>query len=248
MEEVWKAYVCEVTPTLERLTDSVSSTLFVRFWRQHCFDNKINKDFFMTQNAWEGLEINLATLLRLILDGEAQNVFQQNSQEDEKFFRKERAFTPIGSTNVNFDTKEFKRRAHKIGYEQKIYKDIDGVDFPKMEKKSKLPIRKKEFFKDADIGKAIIEGVERAKERAISLGITNFQVELDRFLKPPAPENDRKKKKKTKTEYRVRNPFEACGMDPEVDPDVDSSMTLQNVTFPREISGKIILKCRFQWW
>lgn len=259
LESVWKAYVCEVTPTLERLKYAVDSAYFPRYWKQYCKDNKISSKHFMTKNAWDGLEINLAMLLRLIIDKEAHNIFQHTSQNVEGFFRKSRSYSSVGSSVVNFDAKDFESRAHKIAFEENVYTEIKDIKFPKLDKRESLPIREPEEFTESEIREAIAEGIELAKKRALGVGITNFAVDVKQLLTRP---KDRKTKNKNtkdpesddseeEDENEPKDPFEIGNLNHQEDDEegIDEILCLQDVNFTSEETGDIktmILRPKFK--
>lgn len=234
LESVWKAYVCCETATLDRLKYAVFGVYFIRYWRQFCEDKKISLSHFITKNTWDGLEMNLAMLIRLILDKEAHNIYQHNSQNNEAYFRKARSYSPVGSTMVNFDAHEFQQRAHKIAYEEKIYRDLPDISFPSHEKKLSLPIRQPEEFTTEEIEQTIATGISIAQEKASLVGMQNFNVELYKFLKVPKDGNKKKEISPRKNPFEVSNSMES----PEEN-DVDENLVLDNISFAPESTGFI---------
>lgn len=252
LDSVYKAYVCPKTPSLERLKYAVDAPYFIRYWKASCQENEVPKANFITKNSWDGLEINLAMMLRLIIDREAHNIHQQTSQNCEGFFRKERSFSSLGSTMTNFDALCFTKRAHKIAYEEKIYNDLDDITFPKLDKRGSAPMRQPEEYDDDDIKEAISSGIMMAQNRALSCGITNFDIDLSNFLKPP--KNSKKDKNEMITvddddddeeeePYVVKDPFEVGSHQYRDEEEEDERVLIQNLEFTQETTGNLSFPC-----
>jgi hypothetical protein len=231
LEDIWKAFVCAETSSIDRLKYAVSAVYFIRYWQQDCEDKEVAKSHYMIKNSWDGLELNLGLLLRLIIDGEAHNIHQHNSQNCEAYFRKARSYTPVGSTMVNFDPAEFQKRAHKIAYEEKVYIDVEGISFPKMENRATLATKHPEHFTDIQIEEAVKEGINLAQQRALKVDITNFSIDLKFFLRPP--KNMQQKQKSFVTPVNCSQDLELI----EGDSEIDTNLNLENVSFTQEASG-----------
>ena len=65
-------------------------------------------------SCYEGLEMNLLWLLRLVIDKRAHNISENSSQQCESEFRHVRSLTGVQSTQINCIPKIFLSRLHKI--------------------------------------------------------------------------------------------------------------------------------------
>jgi hypothetical protein len=169
----------------DRVFNAVYVVQFLRIWRQWLYDNKLSaKAHFITTNSWEGLEINLVWLLKMIKNSTADKIFEHSSQNCEKTFRKIRSYTGVESTVVNCTMKGFISRIHKIDLCEKIMSDLeDELEFPSSSKKRKTFSNEKTLPSNGlmlIIGNAISEAIRKAS----LLGMRCDKIELYRFLKP----------------------------------------------------------------
>lgn len=104
---------------LSRVCDLAASVHFFRSWLAHlrAQGGDINSSF-ITQNAWEGIELSFHGLIFLIIllrnEGVHLHPFLLGSQVLERLFRLIRAYSPNSSTVININSLGFLRRVQCI--------------------------------------------------------------------------------------------------------------------------------------
>ena len=105
---------------LDRLRDIAAAVSFVRYWRydvQHVKLEALNETF-ITQNAYEGMELNLHSLVYVVKHlrtlGGVLSPWSLGSQGCEKLFRHVRAYSSRGSTMVHVTMESFLQRLRCI--------------------------------------------------------------------------------------------------------------------------------------
>jgi hypothetical protein len=235
LKSIWQGLVCPTTSSLTRLECVSFAVHFVRYWRVYLHHNNIDSKHFISKNSWDCLELNFVWLIRLMRDGEAENVHEQNSQNNEAFFRKIRSFSSLESTMVNCDAKLYQSRCHKIAYEDKVAQELEGIIFPKVENKKKRVVREPRMFEESEIKDCIQKGILKAQNLALTVGISCFDFDIGYFLKP---REENVKRLKKSSGHEVKNPLGVTGnpLD-ESDEEIDRNLTLQNVTFTSDHTG-----------
>lgn len=184
--DVIKAFVSNDTSIRDRLYCAVKSVIFVRFWKQFLAKRNYSNDFFITQNAWECLEIDLVLLVSLALKSKAENITELCSQKCEQFFRHLRSMTGMESTIVNVTMKSFTSRAYKIAFEESVMKKMHNeIVFPKLIQREKIETKSKEFISKEEIYKISINAKNDAILKLEGLGIECKDLDLTAFLKSP---------------------------------------------------------------
>lgn len=186
IEKILEAYVNENTSVQKRIFNAVYVVQYIRIWRQFLFDQKISAKHFITQNSWEGLELNLLLLLNLVSTDNSENIHLLNSQVCEKFFRSLRSFTGVESTVVNCTIKSFISRVHKMQLEEILMTDLSAtglVKFPKMLSRDSMVIKPKAGVTRAQVDGIISEAMLSAQKDAAELGMNCSEIHLDLFLK-----------------------------------------------------------------
>ncbi len=110
---------------LERIRDVATAISFCRYWRIALVANGHSvSDSFLTQNAFEGMELNLHSLVHLVRFLKPRNaalrIWLLGSQVLERLFRIARAYSPGGSTMVNVDLEGFLQRLKSILFDQQF--------------------------------------------------------------------------------------------------------------------------------
>jgi hypothetical protein len=186
LRDLNNAYVDADTLPLDRIFYAVKAVYFTRYWRLDLSNQNIDSSkHFITKCAWECMEINLAFLIKVVRDGESENIHEQNSQNNESHFRKVRSFSPIESTVVNFDARGYRKRLHKIIYEEKLMQKIPEVVFPKLERRKTKKSREKIECTEKEIEDAVARGIMAAKQKAFDLGMRDFNVDLKNYFRAP---------------------------------------------------------------
>lgn len=187
MQSVLKAFVLEATSVTERIFHAVYVVTFVRIWRQWLFDNGISTKHFVTQNSWEGLELNLILLLKLALDNNAENIYFMNSQICESFFRLIRSYTSMESMVVNCSIKSILGRIHRLQLEEILMKDLNdnqNLKFPKLLSRAKHVKKAKSNLTREQIENTIQDAFSYAVNQAKEVEMVVQDIKLERFLTP----------------------------------------------------------------
>lgn len=173
------AFVNEDTSDLDRIFHAIYVVYFLRIWRQFLKDKKISKKHFITQPSYEGLEIDLVLLVRLIIIEKIDLMPEICTQLLEKFFRKIRSYSPMESLMATCSLKGFMSKLNRIQLEEilleifkKKYENNRGE--PKIQQRTKLSTH----LVDSTMKRAI----NRATEDSAKLGMTCEDIELERFF------------------------------------------------------------------
>ncbi|KAG5676536.1 hypothetical protein PVAND_006362 [Polypedilum vanderplanki] len=185
IKSIMIAFVEPQTSDECRIFHSVFSSHLIRIWRQYLFDNNLDaKTWFITSNAFESIEINLVLMMRLAKEQNLHNIFELCSQRCEALFRTIRSRTGMGSTMVNMNQKEFASRVHKLQFEEKAMSELkDIIIFPKILKREAIEKRQSQKLSILEIEKIVSQGKAKAEQRALELGMSNFNIQLSLFMK-----------------------------------------------------------------
>lgn len=241
MDFIHKAYVKHDTLVKDRLYYATYVVSFLRIWRQWLIHNKLNLSSFITSNCYECLEINLVLLLRLTINGKAENIFEQNSQVDENFFRKVRSYTGVESTIVNCTMLTFMSRVHKICYEEKAMKELgDVISFPTLEKRNKYQKKNPELLSDFEICEITNKAISDAQRKAKEFGMNCREVEIEKWLKPVSGRRlDENVSSGTEVERNLLRIDDNLDLDD--DRDVEYSINIDDMQFLNENSNDSFL-------
>ena len=181
-----RAYSYSDTKTVDRIYYGAYVLVFIRIWKTFLLNRQLSsKDFFITQNSWDGIEINFMMLLKLCIEQNAHNFHEFNSQKCERFFRLLRSYTSTESTIINVSMKDFITRICKIEYEEKVMRELqDVIVFPKAIRRSTVSRRERENINNEEIENAIQKGFEDAKKKAIMLGMDCLEINMKTLIKP----------------------------------------------------------------
>lgn len=186
MRSILQAYVMEDTTVQEKIFHAVFAIHFIRTWRQWLHDSKISIQHFMTQNSWDGLELNLILLLKLALENKAENIYLFNSQNNEAFFRLLRSYTGMESMVVNCSMKSFISRVHKLQIEEQLMHELDcdgEIKFPKLLNREKHVPKAKANLSRVQIEDICQSAINMASNEAHQIGMVVGELKIDLFLK-----------------------------------------------------------------
>jgi hypothetical protein len=184
MQSIYKAYVSEETSVRERIFHAVFVVYFIRIWRQWLHNNKVSTKHFMTQNSWEGLELNLILLIKLSLENKAENIYFFNSQINEAFFRLLRSYTGMESMIVNCSMKGFISRVHRLQLEEILMRELgDTLEFPKLLARAKHLSKPKANLTRQEIESICEDAKTYASNEARGIGMVVAEIKLELFLK-----------------------------------------------------------------
>lgn len=192
IRSVMIAFMIDETSVTNRIFHAVSAVCFIRIWRQWLHNNKISVKHFMTQNSWEGLELNLILLLKLSLENNAENIFFLNSQVNESFFRLVRTYTGIENMVANCTMKGFVTRVHRIQLKEILMSELskDGnLKFPKLLAREKRLQKTKENLSRPEIENIVQDAMNFARNQAAEIGMVVEEINLGLFLKPVSKES-----------------------------------------------------------
>lgn len=186
IKSVLIAYVHENSSTRQRIFNAVFVVQFIRIWRQWIANNDISVKHFITQNAWEGLELNLILLLKLALEGKCSYIYLHNSQINESFFRLMRSYTGAENMVSNVSIKSFIHRVHKIELEEQLMTELSdfGLNFPKLVSRQKTQPKESETLTRLQIETIAKDAMNYAINEAKSVGMSVHKISLKMFLKP----------------------------------------------------------------
>lgn len=161
-----------LTPT-DRIKKLWYSIFMVRLWRQYIVkaNGMTLKDNFLTSNCYTCLELNVHTLVLIILHlrkTKQPHLFQPikySSQPCESFFRQIRSISTVYSTVVNCSTKEMLNRAKKIQLQNNISASNSTFKFPKKIFDTNKSVALS--LEELPIAEEIIEIIESCKKKAI---------------------------------------------------------------------------------
>lgn len=185
---VYDAYVNESIIVSDRIFYAVFVNHFMRVWREWLHSENLKVEHFITSNCFDGLEINLVQLIGFLINGNAQDIHEVNSQTCEIDFRKLRSFTTVESTIVNVTMKSFMARNQKIRFEDQIVHEMkDILVFPDNEKRKSIKQKPSAYLSNEDLNLIFEKAINAANEEAEELGmegLENDEFRLEFFLKP----------------------------------------------------------------
>lgn len=172
------AFMEEKLSVQQRISQAFYSLTFLRIWRYYCTQTR-SLDNFITRESYEATEINVWTLLKLVLicrDKLGPQFFQVtllNSQVCEKFFRILRSNTSTFSTIVNFSGLELLERIQRVQIQEEILNDLKNK-FIFRENLTRSEKSKTNFEKmptNEELSELIADATKGAMEAASKLGI-----------------------------------------------------------------------------
>ena len=158
------------------------SVFFLRIWRRWLKDNgRLEKDYFVTNNAYVCVEINAHLMYQIIsgviegsLPNEALRFWLTGSQGCEEIFRLARSMTSTFSTIVNFPMKGMLERMHKLNFLSTM-ECANEITFPRVKRRLLQCKEESEetflLFPRSEIDKIIQRAKEEAKKIATKCGM-----------------------------------------------------------------------------
>lgn len=180
MKSVLIAFVNEDTNDLDRIFHAVFAVYFLRIWRQFLINNKMNKQHFITQSAFEGLEIDLVLLVRLIVIEKIVHLPDICTQHLEKFFRKVRSFSPMESMMATCSLKGFISKVHRIQLEGILLSKFEE-SFWKKNVKVNVQVHQEKFSNEL-LDCTMKKAMKQADDEAAKLGIICDKVDIESFF------------------------------------------------------------------
>jgi hypothetical protein len=171
-----EALINPETSLNDRLHKLVFVVSFLRRWRQDLLDKKRKlTECFITENAYNGIEMNLILFIRLLVVGRGQLIILCNSQTCEHFFGYSRCESVKGSKKTNFDAKDFHQILERLQTSMFIAQELkDKIKFSESLLSQEKDIRfQEEFLTDEEIDAEIEEACNQAKLYALKCGITS---------------------------------------------------------------------------
>lgn len=178
-----KSFVEHDTPISERLFNAVYMVSFLSLWKTDIINKGMQCESFITPSCYEGLEMNLLWLLRLVIDKRAHNISENSSQQCESEFRHVRSLTGVQSTQINCTPKMFLSRLHKMELFERIMFELkDEISFPVIEQRQERHRRANDDISN-EIDIIIESGIFAAIEKAREIGICHQETSLRDLLK-----------------------------------------------------------------
>jgi hypothetical protein len=185
--KVLRAYVDKGVSLAERIQCGVFAVVFLRLWRAELVakEGSNASKYFITSNSWHGLELDLMLLLRLAVEGKADNIEQLSSQKNEDFFREFRSYTTVESTVVNASMKTFAERVQKIVFVEDFMHDLQNeLEFPKLKSREDRSGSDATTMTQSVIFENLLIGIKQAEDKVTELGMTIRQYNLKDFFHP----------------------------------------------------------------
>lgn len=224
-----RAFVDHNTSISDRLFNAVYMVYFLRFWKFDIIKNKMLSESFITSSCYEGLEMNLLWLLRLVIDNRAHNISENSSQQCESEFRHIRSLTGVQSTQINCTPKTFISRLHKIELSEQVMFELnDDISFPVIEQREERHRRINDEIDLSDIQVIIESGIFAATEKAKEIGIYHHEISLKELLKSSTRRKKTNNNAVTAQFVINRTISEWDNDEPE---SIDETLTFQNVDF-----------------
>lgn len=172
IKSIQKAYVDEDSTNKDRLINAVFATQFCRIWLQWINEEKRPKTECITQNSFEGLEINIVLVIKLLLEDKLDAIHRMSSQTNENFFRTLRSYTGVEHLDVNCSMKGFLTRVQRMQSEEILMNDLqEKYYFPTLSKRAFKNKRSPTKIEENDIEKYIKIGINKASSLCRSLGM-----------------------------------------------------------------------------
>jgi len=235
-----KAFVAHETSIDERLFNAVYMIFFLRIWKTDVVKRNLPSESFITSNCFEGLEINLLWLLKLITDNRAHNISENSSQQCESEFRHIRSMTGVQNTQINCTPKTLLSRLHKIEMCERIMFELkDKIVFPVLEQREKRHSRDVREIKTSDIHIIIESGMFAAIEKSKELGIHQEEITLKDLIGSVSNDDVLYEAPVSEPQHPRINSSSISEWDNDgEDEQVDASLVLQNVEFLNIESSK----------
>lgn len=237
-----KAFVEHNTSISERLFNAVYLISILRFWKQNVIKKKLKSESFITSSCYEGLEMNLLWLIRLILDKRANNISENSSQQCESEFRHIRSLTGVQSTQINCSPKIFLSRLHKIELCERIMFELkNDISFPIIEEREERHRRENEDIDRTEIDIIIESGIFAATEKAKEVGVYYEEMSLNDLLKSSSRRNKNQTSPLNSQFVTSQAILESDDEDCEL---IDENLIFQNVEFlgTRSSNGCLTIK------
>lgn len=172
-----------LTPS-DRIYKSWYGLFFFRMWRSWLVKSQYTlKECFISSNTYLCIELNAHSLVKQLLKLGQIDDYKfmpdlQGSQPCETMFRQARAFSPMGSTVVNFNMMEFISRINKIQLQSDIIKTYSNhINFPRFEEKQKNSTLDQANSSIILTTNEIIIQIEKARSD-ISKDMTKFGIDI----------------------------------------------------------------------
>lgn len=234
-----KAFVDHDTSIAERLFNAVYMISFLRIWKTDILKRKLPSESFITISCYEGLEMNLVWLLRLIIDKRAHNISENSSQQCESEFRHIRSMTGVQNTQINCTPKMFLSRLHKIELSERIMFELeDHISFPTIEQREKRHRRVVHDIDPSEIQLIIETGIFAAMEKSRELGIYYEETSLKDLLTSLANQDTSQEGTAVEPQHTVS--LSVSEWDNDEIETIDESLILQNVEFLSRESSKLL--------
>jgi hypothetical protein len=118
MRYLHDAFIEPSTSSLDRLYKAFYGLIFVRVWRNNLQKNE--SCFFISNQLWTCLELNVAFLYYLVKKGLGHLILVWSSQPCEEMFRTLRSLTSHNLTQINFNFLEAMQKLNRIEKIQEV--------------------------------------------------------------------------------------------------------------------------------
>lgn len=233
----------------ERLENAIFSLHFLRIWRQWLIKNKISLKHFITNNAYEGIEMNLVLLVHLLETNQLHLIPIISSQNCEKFFALFRTYTGMESMVANCSIKGFISRVNRIKIEEFLMSSFkDRLIFPKLDSRSLKFFEAPKQLSQAVIQSIIFKAKMNASHEAQKFGM-DCEVEyiFDHWGSNFQPNEVLEENEATEDEEEsedflgIENDEISLDLIESDDFDTVKFITVENIELTDEISSKLLI-------
>jgi hypothetical protein len=125
MRFLYDAFIEPTTAPIDRLQKAFQALIFVRIWRNNL--ERKESSLFITNQLWTCLELNVAFLYDLVIQGKGHLVLVWNSQPCEETFRTLRSMTSHSLTEINFTFLESMEKLNRVEKVQELAHELRDI-------------------------------------------------------------------------------------------------------------------------
>ena len=183
IDSIQKSFVNSDSTNKDRLVNAIFVVQFCRIWLQWLQNEDRPDTEFISQNAFEGLEINAVLIINLLLSNKLEFIPIMSSQMNEKFFRTLRSYTGVEHLDVNCSIKGFASRVQRMQCEEILMNDLESkYTFPTLTKRAMKMKEHQVQLEETEIQEYIQIGIDKAVSYCSLLGMTVPYTDLKQLV------------------------------------------------------------------